>query len=529
MSQKFKNQNTYDILVISDDVVGQKMAGPGIRAWELSRCLAHNFQVVLAVPDYSEINLATEEGPFEIVLYSLSRPNRLKEIAQKSKIILTQGYVLSKFPFLKKLSSYLIVDLYVPFPLENLFVHKWKLKSREEREIIHRNDLRVFNEQILYGDHFLCASQRQRDLFLGCLLSLNRITPETLDNDPDLRQLISVVPFGIEEEGEPSKEIEYVFPMEEEREEAAELFLKESISSGEISKSFDQKKAASLSRHKEGKLAEFRESAPLESSPGPIRKYFQGGREDFVLLWGGVITNWFDPLTLLKAVKKVSAVEPRIKLFFLSTGHPNPLLPEFDMAREAIQLAKKLELMDKFVFFHDKWVEYRRRGEYFSDADIGVSIHRLHFETYFSFRTRILDYFKYELPIICTEGDYLAEIIEEKKLGYVVPDGDEENLAEAILKMMKDPYIRQKMKLNIRQIKPLFYWSRVTQPLLMYCQKALAGQVKKVGGQRVNEITSLLTKPRTPFREVGKRILGHIWPKMSHSSLGVKVRKYLGK
>lgn len=192
----------YDIFLISDDVVGTKMAGPGIRAWELSKCLAKHFKVILAIPDYSFKNGQkefVEKTDFEITPYSLDNPAHIENIGKQSHIILVQGYIFSKFPALKKLAAHMIVDLYVPFPLENLFVHKQKISSFKDREFIHNNDLSVFNDQILAGDHFLCASDRQRDLFTGSLMSLNRINPEILDLSPNLDKLLSVVPFGISE------------------------------------------------------------------------------------------------------------------------------------------------------------------------------------------------------------------------------------------------------------------------------------------------------------------------------------------
>ena len=292
----------YDIFVISDDVVGRKMAGPGIRAWELSKSLAKHFKVVLGIPDYS----GTEEDDgffkslsFDVIRYSVEKPELLQKIGVESRIILTQGYILSKFPFLKDLSAQLIIDLYVPFPLENLFVHKWKIPKLKDREYIHLNDLKVFNDQILCGDHFLCANERQRDLFMGALMSLNRINPEILDTDATLKKLISIVPFGISEE--------------------------------------------------RGLMAsELRGQSLEELGTVPIPNIRE---EDIILIWGGVITNWFDPKTLIKAVAEAVKQEPRVKLFFLSTKHPNPLLPEFDMAKEAVDLAKNLGLENKFVFF----------------------------------------------------------------------------------------------------------------------------------------------------------------------------------
>jgi len=196
----------YDLLVISDDVAGEKMAGPGIRAWELSKTLARHFKVALAVPDYSSPGsdpAFSKDLPFGLFAYSQANPAVLKDLGTKSRIILFQGYILSKFPFLKDLAAYLICDLYVPFPLENLFVHREKVPRLADREFIHLNDLRVYNDQLLHADHFLCASERQRDLFAGSLLSLDRINPEILDLSPSLDDLISVVPFGITPDDEP--------------------------------------------------------------------------------------------------------------------------------------------------------------------------------------------------------------------------------------------------------------------------------------------------------------------------------------
>ena len=90
-----------DILVISDDVVGRKMAGPGIRAWELSGALAGHFKVTLAVPDFTSFDIdpvSAKKSRFTIFHYEVDKPSPLRKIAEDSRIILTQGYILSKFP-----------------------------------------------------------------------------------------------------------------------------------------------------------------------------------------------------------------------------------------------------------------------------------------------------------------------------------------------------------------------------------------------------------------------------------------------
>ena len=50
------------------------------------------------------------------------------------------------------------------------------------------------------GSAFLCASDRQRDLWLGVLSSLGRIGYDEYAADPPLERLVAVVPFGVEPE-----------------------------------------------------------------------------------------------------------------------------------------------------------------------------------------------------------------------------------------------------------------------------------------------------------------------------------------
>ena len=45
------------LLIISPDVVAEKMAGPGIRYWEMSRTLAGQLAVTLAVPNQTSLQM----------------------------------------------------------------------------------------------------------------------------------------------------------------------------------------------------------------------------------------------------------------------------------------------------------------------------------------------------------------------------------------------------------------------------------------------------------------------------------------
>ena len=47
------------------------------------------------------------------------------------------------------------------------------------------------------------------------------------------------------------------------------------------------------------------------------------GPSDRLLLWGGGIWNWFDPLTVIRAVGRLAEGRSDVKLLFLGLKHPS--------------------------------------------------------------------------------------------------------------------------------------------------------------------------------------------------------------
>src|SRR5581483_9867505 len=118
-------------------------------------------------------------------------------------------------------------------------------------------------------DAFVCASERQRDLWLGALLAVGRIEPDAYRRDPSFHALVSIVPFGID---------------------------------------------------------------PIPPAPGhPVLKGVVPGIgvNDRVAVWAGGIWNWLDPVTVIRAVHRLGRAD--VRLFFLGTESPNPGVPEMTM------------------------------------------------------------------------------------------------------------------------------------------------------------------------------------------------------
>jgi len=86
-----------------------------------------------------------------------------------------------------------VVDLYDPFPIENLHY------AAALGESAARHDAQAFAVAIARGDFFLCASPEQRLFYAGALYASGRIGPRNFPADPELERLLAVVPFGVPE------------------------------------------------------------------------------------------------------------------------------------------------------------------------------------------------------------------------------------------------------------------------------------------------------------------------------------------
>lgn len=389
------------ILIATLDTLTERMAGPAIRAWELASRLAKEGHRVRLVT-FS----ACERAGDGFVTATTTVDGFRREV-DRADVLIVQGYIVSTFPWLQDAGLCLLVDLYDPFQLESLEVEKFR--PMPERHAALANALRELAAQSARGDFFVCASEKQRDLWLGQLAAAGRVNPDTYDSDRSLRSLIDVVPFGVSDE------------------------------------------PAVQMRH-----------AIKGTVPGI-------GPDDPVILWGGGVYNWFDPITCVRAVARVRESIPNVRLFFLGMKHPNPDVPAMDMANRTREEADRLGLTGTTVFFHEDWVVYEDRVNYLMDADIGISAHFDHVETSFSFRTRILDYLWAGLPIVCTGGDSFGDLVRAHGLGAVVPVEDDAAMAAAITEILAKPAHASEIRARVAEVAESFTWARVLEPVVAYC------------------------------------------------------------
>lgn len=394
----------YKVLIVTGDPIQSAMSGPGIRAWNIAEQLSKYCEVRLVSSTIAE----KKSKHFDVDRISVAGSKSAKSHEKWADIIVVQGYALNEFSALAKTDKYLVCDVYAPMHLEELARPDLQHWDKYRRNVL--DTVSALNFQLQRSDFIICASEKQRDFWLGQLAALGRLCPENYLLSSDLRKLIDVVPFGL--------------------------------------------------------------SAGHKNTIVPVVRGVINGIEDDsdLLIWAGGIYDWFDPLSLITAVHEYSFKNPKIKLFFMGTKHPNTSVSKMSMVSRAEELASDLGALNKSVFFNPTWVDFDDRFAYLNEADMGVSTHFTHLETTYSYRTRILDYLWAGLPILSTEGDAFAEIIGKNDFGFIV---GEQNIFQIKKKLDlafgggKEDLKR--IKRNIVSKQHDYEWSTVLQPLIRYC------------------------------------------------------------
>jgi glycosyltransferase involved in cell wall biosynthesis len=385
-----------NVLFVCADAVGEEMAGLGVRCWELARTLSAGASVTVA-------HGGSEQGDVDgvrLIPFRPHAPGTLREPIEQADTVVAHPQWPLVDRWLKRSSARVVIDLYCPETLETLELAAGDFGPA--RRQLTATTLDRLHAALRTGHNFICASESQRDLWLGAMLALRLIGPELYDRDPSLRQTIDLVPFGAP-----------------------------------------------------------REPPAPGTGAGP-RETIEGLDVDSELvLWNGGIWRWLDAPTVIRAVAEVAQRRPRLRLVFMGGAADHPAAAQ--STREARALAEQLGLLGSVVHFHDGWVPYAERGSWLTQADCAISAHAEHLETRFAYRTRLLDCFWAGVPVVCTSGDELADYVARERLGAVAPPQDVHALAtalEQVLENGRDTY-SQRLATAAEQQS----WERMASPL----------------------------------------------------------------
>lgn len=242
------------LLVHSSAPVGRSMSSPGIRCYRIAEALADDFRVTLMVPNEPD----AEPRGVDVVQTPAGAGVVAREL-RRFDVVLAQRLPLRVLRRLRSGPPRLIFDLYTPALPEGLAALESEDAPRRLRLLVEA-EAQAQLVALAAGDAFVCTSERQRDLWLGSLAALGRLTLSEFRHDPTLRALVDVVPFGVPP-GRP------------------------------------------------------RTMQPVLKGVVPGI-----GLDDHVLLWAGGVLGWTDAETPIRAVAHLSRRRDDVKLFFLGFG-----------------------------------------------------------------------------------------------------------------------------------------------------------------------------------------------------------------
>jgi glycosyltransferase involved in cell wall biosynthesis len=240
------------VLFISPDAVGDRMAGLGIRYTELAAALAGDADVTVATGA-----AGTTSGGVRVVAYEPHAPAALRrEIGRADAIVAPPQWPLIT-RWMRRSGARLIFDLYDPETLETLELFAGRRRLRRAMVALTIDRL---HDALRSGHHFMCASESQRDLWIGALLAARLLTPAAYDRDPTLRSVLDRVPFGVPP------------------------------------------------------------APPHAGAPGIRAAFPQIAPSDEIVLWNGGIWRWLDPATAVRAVARLAERRPGVRLVFMGAG-----------------------------------------------------------------------------------------------------------------------------------------------------------------------------------------------------------------
>jgi glycosyltransferase involved in cell wall biosynthesis len=442
--------NRTRVLIPIAEPIGGQMSAVGIRQFEVGKALAAHCEVTFAS------SAASNDIDHGIPVAPCRGRGDFHDLLESHDVLYTLGLNSDRFLDVVRSRIRVVLDIYTPLAYEIL--ESWPELPTPLLSKMHRRVVRWTDAQLSRADFIVCTNEKQRDMWLGALNSIGRVTADETRRNPNCRQLIDVAAFGIPER-------------------------------------------------------------PPIPNGHPIRSRLPKiAATDFVLLWSSKILAWQDPVTLLRAMQLLKDDHPTIRLVFLGigpmpqAGKPDLFDPASLRTREAVQAAADMELTDKSVFFITDRIPYREIGGFYLDADAAVATYPDSLETRFCLGSRILDYVWAGLPMVISGDKLQREFVEGQRLGIVVQPGDPEALADAIRRLKAAITGGGIESAAFDSARERLKWSVVTQPIIDFCKSSAARtrrERRKLWSARLQlaefVFRSLAIRARMYFSGIAKR------------------------
>jgi glycosyltransferase involved in cell wall biosynthesis len=188
-----------------------------------------------------------------------------------------------------------------------------------------------------------------------------------------------------------------------------------------------------------------------------VRRGYELG-DSPVIGYIGTFPHWHGVEGLLAATKKVMVRIPRVKLLLVG--------PYFDGARE---LSTRLGIEGRVVFTGP--VPYESVPAYINACDVlsapyNPSLSRIRSEQGIGAPLKLLEYMACQKPVVSTTVGPIPEVVADGKTGLLVPPGDEDGLAGALIRLLEDRHLAESLAQEARRLVVSRYsWENLAKTL----------------------------------------------------------------
>jgi glycosyltransferase involved in cell wall biosynthesis len=171
--------------------------------------------------------------------------------------------------------------------------------------------------------------------------------------------------------------------------------------------------------------------------------------KDKIILFFGSLVQYKGPDVLLKSFKVIKKEFPEVKLIFAGRGQ---------MLTELQDMAKKFDLQEDVIFLG--FVEEDKKALYYKSADIFCLPSTNMAE---SFGIVNLEAMASGIPLVGSNLGGIPDIVKEGENGLLAKPNDYQSLANALLRLLKDEDLRQRMGNNGMKMVTVYSWDKIAK------------------------------------------------------------------
>lgn len=175
----------------------------------------------------------------------------------------------------------------------------------------------------------------------------------------------------------------------------------------------------------------------------------------------GTFQPWFGIENLVKALPTILSREKKVIFLFIGDGEAKK---KCDVLSQQLGVRHKIKFIDA--------LPHEKLEELLAILDIGVAPYKRLPVKFYGSSMKVFDYMAGGSAIVASDIGQVSEIVEHEKTGLLVPPGDSNALADAILRLIQNPKLRRRLGENAKaQLQENFTWAGYADQLVQIYQK----------------------------------------------------------